>query len=374
MSDIIKKVVRVFVFLVLLYLFFVAISLMGDSFELLGKSFAQKIITATSNPFTALMIGVFATSIIQSSSATTSMVVAMVSGGAISVVNAVPIIMGANIGTTITNTIVSMGHITRNDEFERAFAGSTVHDFFNLLAVALFLPLEIATGWLAKSAGLLANVFYGSEVGAFTSPVKMIVKPVVKSFQHYLLDTIHFSNTVVGIISIVVSFILIFSALAYMVKIMRGLVASKLEKVLHKVFSANALFTIMIGVVITSIIQSSSITTSLLVPLLGAGIITIEHAFPITVGANIGTTITAILAAFAGNKAGLTIAFVHLLFNLSAAVVFYPIPFIRKIPINLAKGLASVSVKNKKFAFVYIAFVFFIIPISLVFIMDIFGK
>lgn len=372
--KILKQILKVTLFILFLYLFLVAISLMGDSFKLLGKGFAEDLIKTTSNPFTGLMIGLLATSIIQSSSATTAMVVAMVSGGALSITNAVPIIMGANIGTTITNIIVSLGHISRNDEFERAFAGATVHDFFNILAVALLLPLELATGWLAKSAAFLAGFFYGSQTGTFNSPVKIIIKPFVKYIQNGLLDSAHFPETTTGIICIIIAFILIFAALTYMVKIMRGLVASRLETVLHKVFSANAVITILIGMIITSIIQSSSITTSLLVPLLGAGIITLEHAFPITIGANIGTTITAILAALAGNKAGLTIAFVHMLFNVTGAVVFYPIPAIRKIPIFLAKWLAATSIKNKKVVFLFIGSVFFGIPLLLIFITNLLNK
>lgn len=368
------KVLRLAFFLGLLYLFLVAISLMGGSFKLLGKGFAEGLLNGVSNPFMGLMIGILATSVIQSSSATTSMVVAMVSGGALSIHAAVPIIMGANIGTTITNSIVALGHISRNDEFERAFAGATVHDFFNLMAVALFLPLEMATGWLAKTAGVLANFFYGSGSSTFHSPVKVIVSPVVKAIQHFFLETLNYSDVVSGALSIVVSFALIFIALTFMVKIMRSLVASKLESVLHKVFSVNALLTIVIGVAITAVIQSSSITTSLLVPLLGAGIITLEHAFPLTVGANIGTTVTAIIAALAGNKAGLTIAFVHLLFNVSAAVVFYPIEVIRKIPMGMARWLAATSVKNKKVAFVFIGSVFFGIPLILIFVTNTFFK
>lgn len=366
--SIVKKVLEILIFIILLYLFLVAISLMGNSFKLLGKGFAEQLIQTTTNPFTGLMIGLLATSIIQSSSATTAMVVAMVSGGALSITNAIPIIMGANIGTTITNTIVSVGHISRNDEFERAFAGATVHDFFNLLAVVVFLPLELATGFLQKSASFLATMFYGSQSGNFGSPIKVIVKPFVNFIHHTLLDSAHFSDLVTGILSIVIAFVFIFLALSYMVKIMRSLVASKLESVLHKVFSVNAVITILIGTAITAVIQSSSITTSLLVPLLGAGIITLEHAFPLTIGANIGTTITAILAALAGNKAGLTIAFVHMLFNVGAAACFYPIPAIRRIPIRMAKWLAATSVKNKKLVFIFIAGTFFGLPLLLIFL------
>ena len=104
---------RLTLLLLLLYIFFVSISLMGASFKFFGKGFAEQLLSTTSNPFVGLLIGVLATSLVQSSSTTTSMVVALVAGGALDVAGAIPIIMGANIGTSVTNTLVSVGHIGR---------------------------------------------------------------------------------------------------------------------------------------------------------------------------------------------------------------------------------------------------------------------
>ena len=103
-----------------LYLFFFSLQLMGDALKLFGKDFAERLITSTSNPIVGLFIGILATSIIQSSSTTTSILVALVGAGSLSEINAIPILMGANIGTTVTNTLVSMAHITRGQEFKRA--------------------------------------------------------------------------------------------------------------------------------------------------------------------------------------------------------------------------------------------------------------
>ena len=109
-------------------------------------------ISATSAPMVALFIGIFATVLFQSSSTTTSLIVGMVSTGIIGLTNAIPMIMGANIGTTVTNTIVSIGHIRRGNEFKRAFAASTVHDFFNMMAVVILFPIEMLFHPLEKSA------------------------------------------------------------------------------------------------------------------------------------------------------------------------------------------------------------------------------
>jgi len=102
---------------VLLYLFLVSIGLMGAAFKGFGKGFAENLIRTTSNPFVGLFVGILATSVVQSSSTTTSIVVGMVGSGVITVGSGVYIVMGANIGTTVTNTLVSLGHFTRRDEF-----------------------------------------------------------------------------------------------------------------------------------------------------------------------------------------------------------------------------------------------------------------
>jgi sodium-dependent phosphate cotransporter len=367
-THLIRRVARVVFLLALLYLFLSAIILMGSSFKLLGAGVAEQLIQTTSNPFVGLLIGLLVTSIVQSSSVTTSMVVALVSGGALTISNAVPIVMGANMGTTVTCAIVSVGHITRNDEFQRAYAGATVHDFFNLLSVIVLLPLELATHWMERLAGILSSVFYGMQATTFHSPIKVAVKPLVKVIMHLFSETLGMSTKAAGIFGIIIAVLMIFVALTYMVKLMRAVFASRLEGALHHVFGANAYFTLLIGVAITALVQSSSLTTSILVPMLGAGIISLEGAYPLAVGANVGTTVTAILASLAGNQAGLTIAFVHLIFNVSGTVIFFAIPFMRRLPIFMARTIASYSVRNKKIVFIYIATVFFLIPTIVVII------
>ncbi|MDX1386098.1 MAG: Na/Pi symporter, partial [bacterium] len=328
------KILAVFL---LLFAFLNSVSLLGAAFKLLGKQWVEVIVTTTNNPLVALLVGVLATTIVQSSSVSTSMVVGLVSAGAMSIDNAVPVIMGANIGTTVTNTVVSMGHISRKEEFQRAFAGATVHDFFNFLAVAVFLPLELATGFLQKTATYLSTYFYGAGSMTYKSPVKAALKPFSNALKHFLVEDLSLTKQWAGVIILVVALILIFTCLFLIVKIMRSLMLSKIERTMQRFLELSGVMTISIGAILTVLVQSSSITTSLFVPLVGAGLITVANVFPLTLGANIGTTVTALLAALAGNQAGLTIAFVHLLFNLCGTVMVYPIPKLRRIPIRLAE-------------------------------------
>lgn len=130
---------------------FVSISLLRASFKFFGKGFAEQLVATTANPVVGLFIGVLATSLVQSSSTVTSMTVGLVAGRGLDIARAIPIIMGSNIGTSVTNAFVSIGHIYRSDEIERAFAAVTVHDFFTLLTGLILLPLQLTTNFLGSS-------------------------------------------------------------------------------------------------------------------------------------------------------------------------------------------------------------------------------
>ncbi|SVD47607.1 uncharacterized protein METZ01_LOCUS400461, partial [marine metagenome] len=164
-NEHLKTVLKTIGVFLCLYLFLVGIKGLSSGIKNLGGEFAENILTTTSNPFIALFIGILSTTIFQSSSTTTSLIVGMVSGGALNLTGAIPMIMGANIGTTVTNIIVSIGHINRGNEFKRAFAAATVHDFFNVLVVLVMFPIEIAFGLLEKTATGFGTLLFGSVSG-----------------------------------------------------------------------------------------------------------------------------------------------------------------------------------------------------------------
>ncbi|MCB9831761.1 MAG: Na/Pi symporter [Planctomycetes bacterium] len=360
-----SSAIRLISLLSLLYLFLVAIDLMGGSFKILAGDSAKGLFEGISNPFAGLAIGILATVLVQSSSATTSMVVGAVGAGQFPLEVAVFTIMGCNIGTTITNTLVSLGHMRQDQEFRRAFAGSTMHDFFNLMAVAIFMPLEIATGWLERSASALSSVIYDDsmEGGKIANPLKDAYRAVSEPLKEFIKDDLGLSHTMAGSILLVISLAAAFFALIWITKIMKGLMLARLERSLNRVLAKSGVLAILIGLVMTVAVQSSSVTTSLMVPLFAAGILRLENGFPVTLGANIGTTVTALLAAMASNHDGLTIAFVHLFFNVAATVVIYSIPPLRRIPIRLAQGLANLTAKNKAYALLYVIVAFVVAPL-----------
>ncbi len=376
MSEEIKKFTRSPLFAVLkllffLYLFFLSLEMMGAGMKLFGKEFSKALIETTTNPFIGLFIGILATSIIQSSSSTTSMVVAMVAGGAFgsdptrAIELAIPLIMGANIGTSITNTIASLPQIKRSNEFRRAFAAATVHDFFNFLSVIVLFPLQLATNFLGIAASELGLVFQGVGGLKFLSPVKVITKPVAKLFEKNL--EIYFADkNIIAWIIVIVALLLLFTALKFMVDVLKSMVIEKAKAWFDKFLFKNAGRAFVVGILLTVLVQSSSITTSLIVPMAGAGLLTLSQIFPYTIGSNIGTTVTAILAALVtGNPTAVIVAFSHLLFNIFGILFWWPL---KKVPLAIAELFAEYSTKNKLIPIVYIVVMFFIIPITFVFL------
>jgi sodium-dependent phosphate cotransporter len=313
------------------------------------------------------MIGILATTLVQSSSVSTSLIVGLVAapGDPLPVANAVPMIMGANIGTTVTNTLVSLGHIGRPEEFRRAFAVATCHDFFNFLAVAVFLPLEMLTGYLRHTAEWLSSLLTGVGGVEYESPIKNSLTATLGPIKRAIALVFEGAGAQ-AVTLILISVGLIFTALYLLVRVMRSAMRARVEGLVSRGLDQAPLLAIIIGVVVTVMVQSSSITTSLLVPLAGAGLITLRQAFPITVGANIGTTVTAALAALAATgpnaEAGITIALVHLLFNMNATFLIFGFKRIREIPLAAAARLADFAVTSRRYALLYVIILFYGIP------------
>ncbi len=355
----------------LLFVFLLGIHGMGTGFKMLGKDLLGAFFTATENPFVGLVVGILATTLVQSSSVTTSMIVGMVAApeNPLPLANAVPMIMGANIGTTVTATIVSLAHMGRRDEFQRAFATATCHDFFNVLTVAVLLPLELVFGYLRHASGILCSMIEGSTGIKYQTPLKPALHAALGPIQQ-MVDLLLDAKQARGVLLALLSAGLIFLALFLLVKVMRTFMQSRVEIILGRALGTNAVISMIVGAVITVLVQSSSITTSLLVPLAGAGLITLRQAFPITLGANVGTTITALLAALAVSgpnaQAGVQIALIHLIFNLSGILLIYPVERVRRLPLEAARRLAALAVQSRRRAVMLVFMLFYGVPALLV--------
>ena len=220
-SEVLATVQKVLTVVFLLCIFLLGVKGLGDGFKLLGRDLMQGFLSATENPFIGLMVGILATTLVQSSSVTTSMVVGLVAApeNPLPIANAIPMIMGANIGTSVTNTAVSLAHMARRDEFRRAFAVATCHDFFNFITVGILLPLELMTGYLRSTATSLASLLAGTGGYKFDSPLKVgltvAFQPVID-----LSEALFEGQQAQGVVIILISGVFIIGALFSLVKVM----------------------------------------------------------------------------------------------------------------------------------------------------------
>ena len=473
----------------LVWIFLVMLSLMGNGFKLLGMKDSSKMFDIVDNPISALMIGILVTVLVQSSSTSTSIIISLVGADELSVKNAIPMIMGANIGTSVTNTIVSLGSYNNKENYKRAFAGATVHDIFNFLTVLVLLPIQWASNFLGEITWKLSKDKQPCEGDCekWEGPIKKIVNPIVSQIiqidkkvskyiyqgycngycdydcsdekrdlitdifcnndncdiseyknnwksddmlkckrfpQYFSVDSssqsvnyeylyecpsdcnnaIKWNTTIAnyttniydvcnsdwvsrpcdkpvlkggllydwnmtdegaGILSVTVSVTILCICIYLLIRLLNYILRGRARRWLVNAIAFNKYFSIIIGALVTILVQSSSITTSTLVPLCAIDVITLEQMFPLTLGANIGTTITGLLAssvAVSNPAEALQVALSHLLFNILGIIIWFPHPKIRNIPLKGARLLGEYSYKYKFFPFVYTGVVFFAIP------------
>ncbi len=341
-------------------LFIFSIDLLTVSLLHMNNEVANKIFMATNNPFVGLFIGLLMTALIQSSSTVTAMVVAVVASGSLSIMQAVPLVMGANIGTTLTSTLVSFTYIMKKGEYKKALSAGVLHDLFNIITVVILLPLEFYFGLLSEMAHYITISFFDGKSGfdgkfpfqiAFTRPI-----------TNYLVEWVNFP-----ILSLLFSVLLIFLSIKLLSgTVYKAFVSSSFKKVSKHIFKLP-IRSFAYGFFITAAVQSSTVTTSLIVPAVATKKISLTKVFPFIIGANIGTTVTAAIAAIFKTEAAITIAIVHFLFNLIGALIFLPFPAIRNIPVKLAIYFSKKSAKMKFVGFAYILLTFFIIPFLLIY-------
>lgn len=358
-----------------IYILITAVNVIGDGFKSATGGQAEELFAFAENPLIALMIGVLATGLIQSSSTTTSIVVGLAAGG-LPMEICVPMLMGANIGTTLTSTLVSLGMVRDKESFRRGFAAASVHDMFNLFAVVIFLPLEILTGILEKSSGWLSEQMAGSD-GGIVAVIFGGIGAGVTAVTEPLADLIGMLAEWIpqpwgGILLIFIGIGLILSVINFIGSLLKVVMVGRAKQVLHSAIGRGPITGIFSGMLITIMVQSSSTTTALVVPLAGSGTFSVKQIYPFTLGANIGTTVTALIAAFAfsGVEAqfALQAALVHLLFNLLATALIFGVPFLRVIPLEGAALLGELGARNKLFVVAWVLGVFVVVPAVLIFL------
>jgi len=425
LKEIVVTVTKLISLISCLYFFVCSLSFLSDSFRILGGKNIGALFSNSEllkNPVVGLMIGVLATVLVQSSSTSTSIIVGLVSAGA-PVKTAIPMIMGANIGTSVTNIFVALTQAGDREQFRKAFACANVHDMFNWLSAFILVIIECLTGYLETLTGKLVENIGAANVTDVKSPdfLKALTKPFTKvlvqldkevlkgwaqnspeydnatsilkagCYQNtqggpsckYLLchlgpEGVNIGETYIGVILLVISLCMLCGCLIGLVKILNCLLGTKVKSVIENVINADipirglgwltGYLAMIVGAIMTILVQSSSVFTSTLTPLAGAGLVSLERAYPLTLGSNLGTTTTSILASFAAGgdnlQAALQISLVHLFFNLTGILLFYPIPWMRW-PISIARVLGNTTAQYRWFALLYLCFMFFIFPATM---------
>ena len=355
-------ILKIITFTGILILFFFSIELMVKSLTVLGRGTASELIQGAEMPFIAIFIGLLSTALIQSSSSVTSIAVAMVASQAITLEMGIYIIMGANVGTTITSNIISLGFITNKPLFRKALSAAAAHDFFNMLTVIILFPLEYYYQILSKAAKMIAGLVSRDPVDvAYSISDSGIFW--LNSLATRLYDIVGIS-WIVLVISMVILVLSIKMFSSYSYKLMIG---SSRNKIQSYIFN-KPLKSFSWGVILTGALQSSSITTSMVVPLVATRKITLHAVFPFIMGANIGTTITALMAGFMKTEVALSLAIAHLLFNLIGVLIFFPFSTIRMIPEYLARHFGRIASERRFIFFLYILMTFFLIPFMLIYL------
>jgi solute carrier family 34 (sodium-dependent phosphate cotransporter) len=343
-----------------LVLFMFSIDFLTYSLAQFNNELARGIFMSTQNPFVGLFIGLLMTALIQSSSTVSAMIVAVVASGNLSLAQAVPLIMGANIGTTLTSTLVAFSYIMKRKAFRKALSAGVLHDFFNIITVIILLPLEVYFGLLSTAAQFITNSFFviqGSQEEGYGFQGIFLREGSILLDQWLVYPLF---SLIIAVLLLIGS-IKILSSLAY-----KSLITPNFNKISKHIFDFPYR-AFGYGLFFTAAVQSSTVTTSLMVTAVATGKVALKRVFPFIIGANIGTTVTASIAAIYKTEAAISIAIVHLLFNLIGAVVFLPFPSLRQIPVTLAKKFAKQTVKTKVVGFGYILLAFFIIPFFLIY-------
>lgn len=358
------------------YLFFLAIQMLGTGMKTSFKEPLKHFLHEHGDQFTELVsfvIGILGTALIQSSSSVTSMGVVLVQEGVMPIAIAAGIVHGANLGTSVTSSMVAFATETRpltgrplrdlrillfeprGPGFRRAVGAAVVHDMFNITMVtAILLLLELpfeailrvsehGATWMAAMATSSDTML---DVLAVVSPATY-TKPVTQALIGVGLP---------GWLLALAGLPLLLFALQGFSRRMKALVMDgvdldDLSAVGDTLLGRHPFDTFVRGLIVTILVQSSSATTSMVVPLAAMGFFGVRRVFPFILGANIGTTATALLAATGGLgqdgfHAGMTIALCHLLLNTLAVVMVVLLPSLTPRIIGAADVLAEKSAET----------------------------
>lgn len=375
-------------------LFFLSIEAMGTGMKASFKTALQEYLFENAESFTELMsfvTGTIGTSLVQSSSTVTSMAVVLTQDGTVPLLIAVGIVHGANLGTSVTSSIVAffsnvpplpknplaalrvLFFAPRGPGFERAVTTGVVHGLFNaVLVTLLLLAIEIPFGTIHKlSQWTAAGIGKSLEGSAVIMDTIGWVSP--KTYTGPLVNGL-IDAGVPGLVVVLLGFVLMFVALRGFARTMKRVVmgsggdTDSLHAIGDRLLGRNALDTFLRGLILTILVQSSSATTSMVVPLAAIGLFRLRRILPFILGANIGTTTTALIAAASdvggvGFQAGLTIALAHFYLNTAAVLLVVCIPPLKESVLRVTHGLGRAAGRRPVALLGYLGTMAIVVPL-----------
>lgn len=358
------RVFQIWLSIIVLFFFLIALELITQSCQELDSGFTSRILQATDNPFVSLSIGLLATAIIQSSSTTTASLVAMVAGNVLPFPSAVYMVIGANIGTTVTSLIVSLGVLGTPKAFRRGFMVGSSHLIFNILSAIIFFVLEEKAQLLSNLSTYVAHNL--SHWKSFGASWKAMSGTLIRPISDIIFSLVQKQPG----ISLIIGLILLFSTIYLLMSVFRWMILGKAGGKVVRQALAKPWVSLLSGMGITAAIHSSSVTTSLSVLLASTQKISPKKIFPYIIGANVGTTITALMAAIGRSESAIAIALCHLFFNLGGAIIFFPLPKLRDFPMQVARWTATMAYRYFAFGFLYMLLIFFVLPFLVIFLFE----
>lgn len=406
-----------------LYFFMWSSGLLSQAFNLASYHYAGNFIRTSGflqNPLIGLMVGVITTVVFQSSGAVTSVLVTIVGSGVLTVRQSIPIIMGANLGTSVTNTVVSLIVYRKKQNFEIAMTAGIVHDMYNMMSVVFMLPIELLfhplermsmwmLGWFGSTSRTAAEIGQVQFLSHLVKPLvdliividkdktasldpNVIVPSNVSLIRRCcneerigselvcharcvsLFSYLEFDDNVVCILLLIMAMVTLFTCLIFVVKVTKSLLGGKLLNWVANLARREYKFPcsmfvgylfIVVGLVITVILHSSGVFTSMLVPLAGGDVLNLMQIYELTLGSNVGTTTTGIFAALSAQSKypieTLQVALCHFLFNVAGILMFYSFPH-TTLPIWASKKFGMYSAQNLWFSIIYLIIVFLVAP------------
>lgn len=343
-----------------------AVYLILDGAFGLGSTGVARLFDLATNPFIGLLIGILATAAIQSSTAVTALTVTAVGTGGISVSVAVPIILGANIGTTITASIVSFSYLGDRTSFRRAFTSASMHTWFNTLFALVAFLLELTIRPLSRFADVVSETVVGDDPSDTGRGLFQLYSPLIDALGIDGLLGSLFDRRLAAVLAILLGTLLVLAAIRIINAQLSVLTAATTRTLLERSSGASDALGVTSGTLVTMAVNASSVTVSSLLPFAVARTLTRREVLSVTLGANVGTTLMSLLAALAvpGPLGVLAVqaALVHVIFNVAGTMLVLIFPPLRDRIIALAEFSGRLAARGYSVAALTMAAGYFIIP------------